>query len=304
MRRNQWKRAGRYYRAIIEDTLDVHRCVRGVWLLGVMAVLAAPACQAPIRDGRSPVAVRPPAELVDKIRGAQVDFVQALGSVATRYDRAVCGELKGQHAGRSDRQAFAEANLEVSRAMRQARGVTQSRGGGPIESDDGITVVEEPVSSPRSGPHWSCVQADTQPECVHASANAVAQRVYRQRVAGYDLDPRVLSDVLSAWAADLRWAGELLSSAESSVQAYRSIHEQCEAGKSPLASYLGGVDDGETASQRQGLKQFQTDLMGMHPDLCSALPALYGQLIQDLGLSLAHHSRTQYCVNRPWPILD
>lgn len=276
--------------------------VTGVLCAG--ATLAGLGCQPEVQVREEPIALRPPAELVERVNGAQADFIGAMSSVATDYDRVICADARAESARGFGRQALAEATLEVARARGEARRATSARGGGPAGQGDGITMIEEPAEEARSGLHWQCVQADAQPECVTATANIVARRVYLERVDGYDLDPLVVSDILEAFAADLRWAGDFMSQADTAPDALDAIRKGCEAGDSPLAGYLEEALETNNVARRAGLTQLQSDLVGEEADLCSALPAFYSRTIQDLGTSLAQHSRTRYCVNRPWAILE
>lgn len=312
MRRNRRGLSGGFLWGLIGTTPRALRqgrsfLRRGALLLFVMlsfAMLAGVGCQAQVQERDESVALRPPAELLDRVKGAQADFIGAMGSVAIDYDRVICGEVGAKSTRGFGRQAIAEATLEVSRARFEAQRATSARGGGPAEAHDGITLIEEPAEPPRSRLHWQCVQADAQPGCVQATANIVARRVYRERVDGYDLDPLVVSDLLEAFAADLRWAGDYLSFADTPTDAFQSIREACEAGDSPLRQYLGDAVKTDDISRRAGLNQLKIDMVGSEADLCGALPTFYAQIIQDLGISLAHHSRAQYCVNQPWAILD
>jgi|GEM_PF-6453247 len=276
-------------------------------LLGFWMLLGT-GCQSQAHPREQPVALRPPAELVERIEGAKTDFVGAMGRVATDYDRAVCGELSAKSARGFGRQAIGEATLEVARARGEAQRITQARGGGPAKVDDGITMIEEPSAAPTQAagapPDWQCVQAEAQPACVKATANQVALRVYRQRVDGYDLDAQVVGDILEAFAADLLWAGEYLSESGASPQALAAIEQGCEAGDSPLKRHLDEALTTSDVARRAGLTQLHRDLVGTQPSFCAALPGLYRGILQDLGTSLAHQSRTQYCVNRPWAILE
>lgn len=291
MLRDQLRRWGRYGGAL--------GALMGLW------VLMGVGCQGQAHLREQPVALRPPAELVERIEGARADFVGAMGRVATEYDRAVCLQVSAQSAHRFGRQALAEAALEVARARGEARRATQARGGGPAAPQDAITLIEEPDAEP-SDPalNWQCVQAQAQPACVKAAANHVALRVYRQRVDGYDLDPQLVSDILEAFGADLLWAGEYLSQPEPASDAFAAIEQGCEAGDSPLKRFLDQALTTSDVARRAGITQLHTDLVGPHSNLCAALPDMYRAILQDLGNSLAHQSRTQYCVNRPWAILE
>src|SRR5690554_3510585 len=139
-------------------------CVTAVLCAG--ATLAGLGCQSEVQVREEPIALRPPAELVERVNGAQADFIGAMSSVATDYDRVICDEARAQSARGFGRQALAEATLEVARARGEARRATSARGGGPAGQGDGITMIEEPAEAARSGLHWQCVQADAQPECV------------------------------------------------------------------------------------------------------------------------------------------
>lgn len=266
----------------------------------LLALALAAGCHPTHATQAQPIAVRLPDRVLTKVQSAQTSLVGALGQVSVRYDQQVCDadEVNGKHA--FERQALAEANLEVDRALLQARSIARARGGGPAEVPSGITYIEESAAPEQGWGAWTCVQADQQPACVQAAANNLAQQVFRTYVAGYELNPVTVANVLDAFAAEIRWADARLTAAHSRTSALQSIERDCRAGDSPLAQFFNAAETLNQVQLRQRLLLVRDGFVGAQSDVCAALPAFYDQLLQQLGSGLSRRARTQFCATESW----
>lgn len=266
----------------------------------LLGVSLAAGCHPQTGLRAQPVGVRLPDAVLTQVHNAQTSLVGALSQMSMRYDQQVCDadEVNGKHA--FGRQALAEANLEVDRALSQARNIARARGGGPPEASSGITYIEEDAAPEQAWGAWICVQADEQPACVQASANNLAQQVFRTYVAGYELNPVTVANVLDAFAAEVRWADARLTRAPTRTSALQAIEQDCRAGESPLAQFFDAAEALNQVQLREQLLLVRAGFVDAQPDVCAALPAFYDQLLQQLGTSLARRTRTQFCAIESW----
>ncbi|MFP4598895.1 MAG: hypothetical protein ACOC9W_06420 [Persicimonas sp.] len=257
-----------------------------------------------------PVAISVPQQVSDKVQSAQTEMTAAVSMLATGYDQAVC-EGEGQMARRSEGvQARAEAQLEVRRAMSEAEAQTDRRGGGPTgdDGDDGeddgeIVIIEEPVQEPADRGDWQCFQAGDQPKCVHASASSTSQRIYRHYIDGYDLNPVTAGDVMEAFAAEITWGSERLTTAVDQGEAFSRIREDCRDGDSPLARFFSAAEDFDHRDVRSDLLRVRDDFVGGQRDVCQALPRLYASLMSDLSAEMSRRTRSGQCNAPRWDAL-
>lgn len=259
-------------------------------------------CQTPTQEAK-PVEVRPPPEVAERVEGARQGLIQALAEVAVDYDEAVCAADLGSGPYASARHALGEANLEVARALREADRISRARGGGPAPSSEGITMIEEPAQDEAPFGSWRCAQMSEQPACVDAGSNALAERIYRVYMAGYELKAEQISQALDAFAEDLRWAGGYLSRAPERSAALSSLEEACRAGDSPIARFFGEAERAENVESQRRIELLRDVFVGSHADICAALPDYYDTLVEELGNTLARRSRTHYCAVEPWAAL-
>ncbi len=268
----------------------------------VFAMLFAAGCHQWGQEvDQPPVAVGIPPEVSQKVDNAQAAYVDALRTIATDYDAAVCEE-EGQMAERSqERQAMAEARLEVAEAVGSARSqVQQNQGGGPTVEDEGITLIEEAPEPKRDRGGWTCLDASGQPACVSAASSYVARQVWRNYGEGHDLNPVTAGDVLEAFAADARWADQYLVAASDKAEAYEQIRQGCKDGKSPLAQFFRAAAKFDHPEVRTDLLELRNDFVGGQQNVCEALPFYYENTITEMRNNLSLRIRNDRCATSQW----
>lgn len=278
----------------------------GFLIAAAAAAVCLAGCHQRAAPQEKPVAIGMPQQVSDKVQNAQMQMTAAVSRLATDYDQAVC-EGDGQMAQRSDGvQARAEAQLEVRRALSEAAGQTDRRGGGPAgdDGDDGeIVIIEEPVQEPADRGDWQCVQAGGQPKCVQASASSTSQRIYRHYIDGYDLNPVTAGDVMEAFAAEIAWGGERLATAADQGEAFSQIRQDCREGDSPLARFFRAAEDFDHPEVRGDLLRVRDDFVGGQRDVCQALPRFYDSLMGDLSAEMQRRTRSGQCNAQSWDAL-
>jgi hypothetical protein len=275
-----------------------------VGIIVAASSLVSSGCHRTTAPDQRPVVIGMPAEVSQKVDNAQAAFIDSMSTLATNYDEAVC-EQRGEMADSShDRQARAEARLEVADAVSNAREqVTPNRGGGPVSEAERITIIEEePVDEPNRG-GWTCMQANQEPACVSAAASGVASKVYRNYVKGYSLNPVTAGDVLEAFAADAKWADEYFMENADRGEALGAIEQACQDGQSPLKRFFEAAADFDQPQVRRDLLAVRDGFVGPQQDVCNVLPSYYSNVMGELKNDLDLRIRTQRCAMPQWNVL-
>ncbi len=289
-------------------TFSKQWCRRFGWGPAALAMVAVAmsGCQSTYSSEGKPVAVGMPARVTNKVDDAKSALVDATTTLATRYDQTVCNQQNKMAQASDQRQAMAEANLDVAEAVVAARSQAGTpRGGGPADEHKGIIMIEEPSQPKHDYGQWQCEHTDKQPACAGAAGSAVAHKIYRTQVDGYDLNPVTVGDVLEAYAADMQWADQYLIGADTRAQADKQIEQGCRSGHSPLARFFKAADSVHNGDVRADLLRLRHDFVGQNADVCAALPVYYGNVMSELQSQVSRRMRTGQCTAAQWnPVWD
>jgi hypothetical protein len=293
-----------------EDTMQIERgyFIRAARHFGphlaigvIMAasLLVSSGCHRTVEPTQNPVVIGLPLEVSQKVDNAQASFIKAVGNLATNYDDAVCEEDRQLTKSSEQRQAMAEANVEIAEAMGTAR--SQATGGGPLADDEGIIVFEEAPPEPeRNRGGWTCLRADGEPSCVSATASGVARGVHRNYIQGHDLNPVTAGDVLEAFAADARWADQYLAAASDRAEGFDQIRQACQDGQSPLARFFEAAAAFDNVEVRHNLTMLRDDFVSMQQNVCEALPIYYENVLDQVQYDLSRRMRVNRCAIPEW----
>lgn len=275
-----------------------------VGLVVAVTSLAATGCHGTVEPEANPVALGVPPKVSQKVDNAQAAFVNSLRTLSTSYDEAVCEEEGQMAQAGHERQALAEANLEVAQAVVSAREqVRSNQGGGPPREDAGIIMIEEAPDKKRDRGGWSCLRASQNLACASATASDVAREVYRNHIEGYGLNPVTAADVLEAFAADAAWADQYLVAASDKADAYAQIRQACRDGDSPLARFFRAAADFDQPQVRRDLLMLRDDFVGVQQNVCEALPLYYENVMTELQSGLSRRTRLNRCAVPQWEVL-
>lgn len=271
----------------------------------VLVAFVSSGCQRWSEAEASPVAIGVPPEVTDKVDNAQAAYINSLRTIATDYDAVVCQEERNIAQRQDDRQALAEAHLEVAQAVGNAKRALPNQGGGPTaeEQYEGITIIEETPKPTRNRGGWKCLDVSSEPSCVAATSSGVAREVFRNHIDGYDLNPVTMGDVLEAFAADAAWADQYLVGASTQGEAYDKIQAACRAGQSPLARFFRAGVDFEHREVRRDILMLRDDFVGVQGNVCEALPIYYENVLTELRNDLSARVRTNRCSVPQWEAL-
>ena len=269
-------------------------------LFAILAASLLTAACAHSKKGQTLVGEPIPADVREDIEDGRDRMVAALASFTIEIDTAVCESDEKIAETQRIQQAISEAYLELTRAIEKSRNQAVDDGDGAADREIVWLGMESPGEGTRRPAGWTCKNVAERKECVQATANSTAQLFYRSKIDAHSVEPEPLADLLDSVGADFEWAFDVVMTATEDDSPVAAIEKKCEAGESPLATFLNDQESRADA----GLASVREAIVGPRDDLCSGLAATYGELLKRHRADLEQTFVSGQCRIRPWSPVD